>query len=170
MRNENKSKITFFLLGLSFIPDFSSGSCQGLSCSNTRSPTEAAFCAQSHFPVGSTGCWGTSALAPGSSSPHPFALILVSAELFLSHIHSSPYAAFHGVFLPLLKNAVTRFYDCLMGSAFVSGGSLLELTGLVLSDGKSFWDFLIKATFTGSMLPKSCRRSQRQGTRVKIGK
>lgn len=123
MRNNNKSKIPSFLLGLSFTPDVSSGSYQGLSCSKTGSPTGSQLPSVHSHSVGSSmGCWGTSAVAPGASSPHPFALILVSAGLFLSRIHSSPHAALHGVFLPL-HELFSQLFVCLRGSALASGGS-----------------------------------------------
>lgn len=132
MRNNNKSKIPSFLLGLSFTPDVSSGSYQGLFCSKTGSPTGSQLPSVHSHSVGSSmGCWGTSAVVPGASSPHPFALILVSAALFLSRIHSSPHAALHGVFL-LLHELFSQL--CLSeGLSFGQWWVPLGLTGLILS-------------------------------------
>jgi len=97
-------------------------------------------------PWSSLGCRGTtclttvfimnfrgkvSALAPGAPPPPPSSLILVSAELFLSH-HFTPLSwllPFRS-FLPFLKYVITEVLPpLLIGSALASGESISESAG-----------------------------------------
>lgn len=169
MRNNNKSKIPSFLLGLSFTPDVSSGSYQGLSCSKTGSPTGSQLPSVHSHSVGSSmGCWGTSAVAPGASSPHPL------------HWSWCLQGCFSLVFTPLpMQLCMVYFYpfmNCSHNSLSVWGAQLWPVVGPLGADwtgsvrcGKS-WDFLTQATLAASVLSKPYQINQRQWTRIKIGK
>lgn len=165
MRSKNKSKVTFFLLGLSFIPDFSSESCQGLSCSKTGSPTGSQLpsvhshilqCGGLHELLGNL-CSGTwSILSPPFCSP-----LGVCRVVSFSYSLLFP-CCLHSVFLPLLRQVITRVCDCLKGSALASGGSLLELAGLVLSGMGKASGIFSQTPFAASVPSKPCQLNHRQ--------
>lgn len=133
MRNNNKSKIPSFLLGLSFTPDVSSGSYQGLSCSKTGSPTGSQLPSVHSHSVGSS---------MGAGEPllwhleHPLPILCtdpgVCRVVSLSYSLLSPCSFARCIFTPSWTVLTTL---CLSeGLSFGQWWVPLGLTGLILSD------------------------------------
>jgi len=111
--------------------------------------------------VCSTGYRGISTPAPGAPPLPPSSLILVSAELFLSHILtplSSCCCVVWGFFFALLNYVIPEVLPpSLMGSALASSGLVLEPAGASsIGHRGSFWQLLTEATPVTASLSKPC--------------
>lgn len=93
---------------------------------------------------------GISALEPGAAPAPPSPLPWVSAELFLSHSHSSLAPAVVQYLLHFLKHVITELLPVLLkGSALTSSRSIMEL-------GEASGIFSQKSPLQSTPSPKPC--------------